>query len=203
MRKKILLALVLLIPFISIILIIGLRVVIEPTNEEIIEKLRGKAYYSSNVEYIIKNSRGEQREELTLYFSKDHGGRIDFGEDRIKFYSNESINIKDNISDREYTMDKEMDKVHSIAFMENLIAIEDVSGIELKEGQEEWGETQYIEFIMDLSLENNHLKKIKVYIDKKGQKPIGAIVYDINGVESLRILYSDFKEIEDVESLFS
>lgn len=201
MNKKFAKILLLLIPFISILLIIVLRLTAEPTNEEIIERLRDKPCYSINTEYIIKNSRGEQREETVLYFSKDHGGRIDFGEDRVKFYNDKDIIVKDNISNREYFMDEDMDKLHSIAFMKNLLSLP-IEAETLTEKQEEWGEIQYIEFISQLSMENNHLDKVKVFIDKKKQTPIGAIVYNKDGKESVRIIYKDFKEIKNAEDLF-
>ena len=52
MKKKIIIAVLLLIPFISILLVIVFRGVILPTNEEIIKSLKNIKYYEANVEYM-------------------------------------------------------------------------------------------------------------------------------------------------------
>lgn len=198
MKKKILFTLLLCVPFISIILVILFRLTAVPSNEEIIEKLRDTPCYSANVEYIFKNTRGEEREETVQYFSKEKGAKIEFGQDRVKLYKDDGILIKDNISNKEYTMEKDMDKMHSIAFLENLLGNPILEGT-LIEGQEEWGETQYIEFMTEIFLENEHLDKAKVYIDKENKAPIGAIIYDKQGNDRVRILYKDFKKMKSEE----
>ncbi|MGL5380936.1 MAG: germination lipoprotein GerS-related protein, partial [Clostridium sp.] len=71
----------------------------------------------------------------------------------------------------------------------------------LIEGQEEWGETQYIEFMTEIFLENEHLDKAKVYIDKENKTPIGAIIYDKQGNDRVRILYKDFKKMKSDEMI--
>lgn len=151
MKKKLLLILMVCIPFISIILVILFRATAEPTNEEIIKSLKEIKCYSTRVEYIIKNTRGEEREETTQYYSKDIGGRIDFGEDRSKIYKDNKVIVKDGISNKEYTMENDMDEIHSLAFLNKLLSYPiDENGI--KEGQEEWGDTAYIEFTCEVFL---------------------------------------------------
>lgn len=199
MKKKLLLILMVCIPVILIILVILFRITAEPTNEEIIKSLKEIKCYSTNVEYIIKNSRGEAREETKQYYSKDIGGRIDFGEERSKIYKDGKVIVKDNISNKEYTMEDEMDKIHSLAFINNLLSYPiDEEGI--KEGQEEWGDTEYIEITCDMFFKNNHLNKIKVFIDKNEKTPIGAIVYDKGGKDKIRIVYRDFQKLKQLES---
>ncbi|GAB6168512.1 hypothetical protein JCM1393_09720 [Clostridium carnis] len=198
MKKKLLIGTLLLIPFISIILVVIFRLAAEPSNEEIIQSLKDIKCYTTKVEYIIKNSKGEDREETTQYYLKDKGGRIDFGQDRTKFYKDGSITIKDNISNKEYSMEEEMDVLHSIAFMNNLLSGTIEEGT-IKEGQEEWGETQYIEFTTEVFLENYHLDKIKIFIDKKEKSPIGAIIYDKDGKDRVRIVYNGFEKLKQID----
>lgn len=199
MKKKLLLILMVCIPFISIILVILFRATAEPTNEEIIKSLKEINSYSTGVEYIIKNTRGEEREETTQYYLKDIGGRIDFGEDRSKLYKDNKIIIKDGISNKEYSMEDDMDEIHSLAFLNKLLSYPiDESGI--KEGQEEWGDTEYIEFTCEMFLKNDHLDKVRIFINKQEKTPIGAIIYDKDGKDRIRIIYRDFEKLKQLDS---
>lgn len=199
MKKKLLLILMVCIPFISIILVILFRATAEPTNEEIIKSLKEIKCYSTRVEYIIKNTRGEDREETTQYYSKDIGGRIDFGEDRSKIYKDNKVIVKDGISNKEYTMENDMDEIHSLAFLNKLLSYPiDENGI--KEGQEEWGDTAYIEFTCEVFLKNDHLDKVKIFVDKQEKTPIGAIIYDKDGKDRIRIVYRDFEKLKQLDS---
>ncbi|GAA0086980.1 hypothetical protein UT300007_34210 [Clostridium sp. CTA-7] len=201
MKKKLLLILMVCIPVILILLVILFRITSEPSNEEIIKSLREIKCYSTKVEYIIKNSRGEEREETKHYYLKDIGERIDFGEERSKIYKDNKIIVKDNISNKEYAMEDDMDKIHSLAFMNKLLSYP-INEDGIKEGQEEWGDTEYIEFTSEVFLKNNHLDKIKVFIDKNEETPIGAIVYDKNGKDRIRIVYRDFQKLKQLEDGF-
>lgn len=203
MKKKLLKIFLVSIPIILIALIVFFRLTAEPSNEEIIMGLRNIKNYTTKVDYLIVNSRGEETEETIHYFSKDIGSRIDFGEDRIKIYKDNKILIKDNISNKEYEIDEDMDKFHSIAFMDKLLENPIING-EIKEGQEEWGEREYIEFTSELFLNNEHLDKVRIFIDKNEEIPIGAIVYDKDGKDKVRIVYKEFKKLKDQEgSLFN
>lgn len=203
MKKKLLKIFLVSIPIIVIALIVFFRLTAEPSNEEIIMGLRNIKNYTTKVDYLIVNSRGEETEETIHYFSKDFGSRIDFGEERIKIYKDDKILIKDNISNDEYEIDKEMDRFHPIAFMDKLLENPIIDG-EIKEGQEEWGEREYIEFTSELFLNNEHLDKIRIFIDKNEEIPIGAIIYDEDGNDKVRIVYKEFKKLKEQEvSLFN
>lgn len=203
MKKKLLKIFLVSIPIILIALIIFFRLTAEPSNEEIIIGLRNIKNYTTKVDYLIVNSRGEETEETIHYFSKDIGSRIDFGEERIKIYKDDKILIKDNISNKEYEVDEDMDKFHSIAFMDKLLENPIING-EIKEGQEEWGEREYIEFTSELFLNNEHLDKVRIFIDKNEEIPIGAIIYDEDGNDKVRIVYKEFKKLKEQEvSLFN
>ncbi|ATD54060.1 germination lipoprotein GerS-related protein [Clostridium chauvoei] len=198
MKKKILLTLLLCVPFISIILVIIFRLTAEPSNEEIIQKLRDTPYYTTRIEYTVKNTRGEESEETVLYYSKDKGARIDFGQDRVKIYKDGNVTVKDNISNKEYTMEEDMDKLHTIALMTNLLSFPMEEG-SIEEGQEEWGDTQYIAFTSELFFENDHLDKIKVYVDKNEKVPLGAVIYDKDGKDRVRVIYKDFEKLKEMD----
>lgn len=73
MKKKIIITLLLIIPFISIFLVVIFRGMVSPNNEDIIRDLKNIKCYETKVEYIVKNSKGEEREDTFQYYSKDKG----------------------------------------------------------------------------------------------------------------------------------
>lgn len=199
MKKKIIIAVLLCIPFISILLVIVFRGIILPTNEEIIKSLKEINCYETKVEYIVKNSRGEEREETVQYYSKDKGVRVEFGEDIVKTYKDDSIHVINNISNGDYFIDKSLDILHPLAFMNKLLSFP-VKTDSLKQGQEEWGDTVYIQLDLELFLDNEHLNIARLFVDKKEKTPIGIIVYDKDGEDTLRIVFKDFKKVKQIDN---
>lgn len=198
MKKKLLLGLLVSIPIILIIFVILFRVTAEPTNEEIIESLKGINAYKAEVQFVINNSRDEETQDTIQYYKKDVGGRIDFGTDRTKIYKNGSILVKDNIANKEYTMEDGMDELYSLSFVNKLLSYPiDNEGI--NEGQEEWGDTEYIVFTSELFLKNDSLNKIKIFIDKQEKTPIGAIIYDKENKDRVRIIYRNFEKLKELD----
>ena len=198
MRKKIIITLLLIIPFISIVLVVIFRGVLSPNNEEIIRELKNIKCYETKVEYIVKNSKGEEREDTVQYYSKDDGVRIEFADEKVKLYKSDGIHVKDNSSTGEYIVDNEMDILHSMAFMNKILSYP-LKSESVKEGQEEWGDKIYIQVDTELFLNNEHFNSARIFINKKTKTPIGIIVYDKDGNDSMRIIYEDFKILKEVE----
>ena len=98
MKKKIIITLLLVVPFISIFLVIIFRGILSPNNEEIIRDLKNIKCYETKVEYIVKNSKGEEREDTVQYYSKDEGVRVEFDDGKVKLYKSDGIHVKDNSS---------------------------------------------------------------------------------------------------------
>lgn len=198
MKKKIVIALLLCIPFISILLVVIFRGVLMPTNEEIIKNLKQIKCYETEVQYIIKNSRGQEEEDTVQYYSKDNGVRVEFGEACIKIYKKDGIKVIDNVGNNQYVIDSSMDIVHSLAFMNKILSFP-VKGETVKEGQEEWGDKIYIQADIELFLDNKYLNTARIFIDKKEKTPIGIIIYDKDGTDTVRIIYKDFKEVKQID----
>ena len=198
MKKKLLLILLVFIPVILITLVIIFRMTAEPTNEEIIKSLKDIKAYTTDVEFLIKNSRDEQRQNAIQYYKKDVGGKIDFGQDRTKIYKENMILVKDNVSNKEYTIENSMNDLYSISFLNKLLSYP-INNEGLQEGQEEWGDTEYIVFTSELFLKNDNLDKVKVFIDKQKKAPIGAIVYDKNNKDRVRIVYRNFEKLKELD----
>lgn len=192
--KKVLLLLLLLLPFISIVIIIGFRHNFAPTNEEIIENVKNSKAYTSKVEYTVKNSKGEFKEETSVYFLKDTGMRIEFGADRVKIYKDGYISMQDKSG--EYDVEEGIDNLYPLAFANNLLAGEIT---EISEGAEEWGDTKYLEVKINLSNINDHMTTAKIYINKSDQKPILTRIYDNDGKSRVDIVYKEFEYVKEID----
>ena len=96
-----------------------------------------------------------------------------------------------------------VDMLHSLAFMNKILSYP-LKSNSIKEGQEEWGDEIYIQVDTELFLENEHFDTARIFINKKTKTPIGIIVYDKEGNDSLRIIYYDFKKVKGFdESIFN
>ena len=198
MKKKLLLMLLVAIPIILITLVIVLRMTAEPNNDEIIKSLKEIKAYKTEIEFVIKNSRDEERQEAIQYYKKDVGGKIEFGQDRSKIYKDGMILVKDNISNKEYSINDSINDLYSISFLNKLLSYPiDNKGIQ--DGQEEWGETEYIVFTSELFLKNDNLDKVKIFIDKQKKIPIGAIIYDKKDNDRVRIVYRNFEKLKEID----
>ena len=184
MKKKIIIILLLAVPFISILFIIFFRGVLMPSNEEIIEGL--------------KNINGEEIEETKQWYSADKGVRVEFGDEVTKIYKDEKIYVKDTINDNEYELEQDMDIVHPLAFINNILAYPIREG-SISEGQEEWGDTIYIKADVELFLNNIYFNKATIFIDKKNRVPIGIVVYDREDRYVLKIIYEQFEEVQKID----
>ena len=198
MKKKIIITLLLIIPFISIFLVVIFRGILSPDNEEIIRNLKNIKCYETKVEYIVKNSKGEERENTVQYYSKEEGVRVEFDDDKVKIYKSDGIHVKDNSSTGEYVIESDMDILHSMAFMDKILSYP-LKSDSIKEGQEEWGDKIYIQVDTELFLSNEHFNSARIFINKKTKTPIGIIVYDKDGNDSVRIIYEDFKVVKEVD----
>lgn len=197
-KKKIIITLLLIIPFVSIFLVIIFRGILSPDNEEIIRNLKNIKCYETKVEYIVKNSKGEERENTIQYYSKEEGVRVEFDDDKVKLYKSDGIHVKDNSSTGEYVIESDMDILHSMAFMDKILSYP-LKSDSIKEGQEEWGDKIYIQVDTELFLNNEHFNSARIFINKKTKTPIGIIIYDKDGNDSVRIIYEDFKVVKEVD----
>ena len=192
-NKKIIIATLVFIPIFVILLIILCRNVITPSNQDIINELKNTKCYSSKVEYVFKNSKSQFEESTMQYYSFDKGSRIEFkgGYERVKVYKGEEIKVEGN-ADEEYILNKDMDIIHPLAFIENILS-NPQSG-EIKEVKEQWSEGTYLQVDINYNSENKHLNKAEFYIDKDKKVPVLLRILDDDNKERVVISYKDFKK---------
>lgn len=189
LKKKLLITVLMIIPFISIILIISLRHVVTPTNEDILNIVKNLDDYTSIVEYTITNDNGTYNQKAELSYCKDNGIRLDFGEELTKIYTDDSITMIYNKTNEKYEVDRELDRVYDLAAMKELFKN---PILEFKEGQEEWGDLKYLKVEFDLVTKNLHIDRATLYIDKNKKEPMVLKIFDSNNKERIKIEYREF-----------
>ena len=192
-NKKVIIGILVFIPIFVILLIILCRDAITPSNQDIINELKNTKCYSSKVEYVFKNSKSQFEESTMQYYSFNKGSRIEFkdGYERVKVYKGEEIKVEGN-ADEEYILDKDIDIIHPLAFIENVLS--NPQDGEIKEVKAEWGEGIYLQVDINYNSENKHLNKAEFYIDKDKKVPVLLRILDDNNKERVVISYKDFKK---------
>jgi outer membrane lipoprotein-sorting protein len=191
-NKPVIISILALIPILIIVLVIICRNVIIPSNEDIVDELRNTKCYSSKVHYVFKNSKSLFEEDTIQYYSYGKGSRIEFLDDykRVKVYKGGEIKMAGN-EDEDYTLDKDIDIIYPLAFVQNILSNPQVG--EIKEVKEEWGEGTYLQVNINYNI-NKHLNKAEFYIDKDKRVPVLLKILDDNDKERIVITYKDFKE---------
>ena len=197
-RKKIITAILVLIPIIIIGIIILFRHNVVPSNEEIINGLKDTKYYTSQVDYLFKNTKAEFSEQTIQYYSVDKGGRIEFkdGYQRVKVYSGGEIKVEGNQEQEDFILEKDIDDLYPLAFIPNILSNQTIGDI--KEVKAEWGEEYYLEIDIEYNIKNKHLNKAKFYVDKNKRVPVLLKILDDNNNERVIITYKEFTKEKDI-----
>lgn len=193
-KLKFLIPILVIIPLIVMFFIIQFRSKYFLSNDKIIEHVICADKYSSKAKFIIKNSVREYEEDTQIYYDKNLGMRIEFGEQRVKIYKDGHVIMSDN--GEQYEIDENFDIVYPLAFSGSLLKNK-INYI--KEGKEEWGDIEYVEVNIDLPGKNKHINNATIYIDKVKKTPIVTKVYDQKGMEKIVIVYYDFKYLKEMD----
>ena len=198
MKKRILIGIAIAVPIITIMLVILMRLLVSPTNQEVIDNVKKMKCYKADVQYIFSNTRGDETENAKVYFDEKALGRIVFQTDRERIYKRDKVIVKDNIANKEYSIDKELNDLYKMTFLRKLLEYP-INQASIQEGQEEWGEKKYLYFEIDITDQGNNAKKAIVYIDKDEEVPIGVIVYNKENKVSLKIIYNEFEKMKKLD----
>ncbi|EHJ02304.1 putative secreted protein [Clostridium sp. DL-VIII] len=197
-NKALIAGILILIPIFIILLIVLCRQVIMPSDEDIVNDLKNTKCYSSKVEYSFINSKSESKESTMQYYSMGKGSRIEFndGYKRVKVYKGGEIKVQGE--DEEFTLDKDIDVIYPLAFIENILSNQQ-SG-DIKEVKAEWGDGVYLQLDIEYNNKNKHLNKAEFYIDKNKKVPVLLKILDDNDKERILITYKDFKKEKNLNN---
>lgn len=192
-NKKIIIGILIFTPIFIILLVVLFRNSISPSNESIINDLKNTKFYSSKVNYIFKNSKSQFEENTIQYYSFDKGSRIEFkdGYERVKVYKGGEIKVEEN-RDREYSLNKDIDIIYPLAFIENILSNSENTNI--KEVKTEWSDSIYLQVDITYNSNNKHLNKAEFFVDKNKGVPVLLKILDDENNERIIITYKDFKK---------
>lgn len=191
-NNKILIGTLITIPLLIIFVIIIFRHIIVPTDEDIINNLKNIKCYTCSVDYEFKNEKLEYKENTKQYYDAEKGVRIEFNDegDRVKVYKGGEIKVQDK-SD-EYSLDKDMDIIYPLAFLDNIFSNNNAR--EIQEIKPDWSDEVYLKIDIDYNYKNKHLNNAEFYINKNTGNPVLLKIYDVNKNNRITIKYNEFKE---------
>lgn len=190
LKKKLKIGSIIALPLLILGVIVFFRHGISPTNEEIIESVKNMKQYESIVEFTITNTRGSYVEKAKLHYSKNHDPVMEFGDNLVKTYKNDSIIMKYK-DGKEYNLEKDTDSFYVLAIIKNLF---DNPVTKIENETLEWGDLEYIKVNIDIISNNQHLDKAVLYINKNEKIPMLIKIFDVNGKERVKIEYREFSK---------
>lgn len=159
-------------------------------SENILNKLSNIDSYSTKITYVVKNSRGEFKEEGLIEFNGDNETKITL-ENRVEIFKDGKIYIEYTDENKSYSVSEDFDNFYQFIFINYLSKfLNEENNVACSYETIENKEYLVIDYLL-LSGNQNFYKE-KLYIDIADKKPFKAIVYDKNDAERLNISYSEF-----------
>lgn len=160
------------------------------TPESILNKLSNINSYSTKVTYVVKNSRGEFKEEGLIEFNKDDCTKITLN-NRVETFKDNKIYIEYINENKSYEVSEDFDNFYQFMFINYLPKFLNEEN-NVSYSYETIEDMEYFVVQYLLLSGNQNFYKEKLYIDVKNKIPLKSIIYDKNDVERLNIAYSEF-----------
>lgn len=160
------------------------------TPENILNKLSNINSYSTKVTYVVKNSRGEFKEEGLIEFNKDDCTKITL-DNRVETFKDDKIYINYINENKSYEVSEDFDNFYQFMFINYLPKFLNEEN-NVSYSYETIEEIEYFVVEYLLLSGNQNFYKEKLYIDIKNKIPLKSIIYDKNDIERLNITYNEF-----------
>lgn len=172
------------------------------TPERVLSDFKEIEGYTTEVTYLITNSRGEITVKTSQWYDEDNGLRVEFGQDRVQIYKEDKIYVEELATGRTYDMKKDFDQLYKLAFIPEISKLF-INDEEFKYHYKEKEGKQYLVVEFNTLLDNENLIKEVLFIDTKNKVPLEGIIYDKRGNERAKIIYNNFKMDNNIdEELF-
>lgn len=180
--------------------ILFIKVKSKDVSEEnrIIEYLGEIKAYTCEVSIKVINDKETNVYEGTQKYIKDFGFKLDLNDERTFIFKGDSIEVKDNNSERQYTLEKDFDEVFKYGFVGAYIGLV-YTNEELKFQKEVINDKEYFVITTLIPGSNNNLYEGSMYYDIAEHEPSKIIIYDNKHNERVVYSYKNF-EWTDKES---
>lgn len=148
--------------------------------------------YTSDISIKVINDKETNTYEGSQTYIKDVGYRLDLNDERAFIFKGENIEVKDNESTRQYTLDKNFDEVFKYGFIGEYIGLI-YTNEELRFDKEVINDKEYFIITTLIPGSNNNLYEGSMYYDIAEHKPDKIIIYDNNHNERVIYNYKNFK----------
>lgn len=158
--------------------------------ETILKELLSKKSYHTDITYIVKNARGQFKEEGKLEYNKGKGVKLILA-DKEQIFEDEKITINYLKDNKTYYVNKDYDNFYKYMFINDMhkyMNYENNVNYLLEEA--EGKKTIKLEFFL-LSGNDNFYKEV-LLVDANKKVPIKAIIYDKKDEERIVIEYNNF-----------
>lgn len=195
MKKKNVITLMLVVG-VSLILILGAlgikaRKNMVSDDYHVVELLSEIKAYTSDVTIKVINDKETNVYEGTQRYLKDVGYRLDLSDDRAFLFKGEEIEVKDNESTRQYTLDKNFDEVFKYGFIGEYIGLI-YTNEKLEFQKEVINKKEYFVITTVIPGSNNNLYEGSMYYDIAEYRPDKIIIYDNKHNERVIYNYKNF-----------
>ena len=161
-------------------------------EDHVIELLSEIKGYTSEVTIKVINDKETNVYEGMQKYVKDFGYRLDLSDERSFIFKGDDIEVKDNNSERRYTLDKDFDEVFKYGFIGEYIGLI-YTNEELKFQKEVINEKEYFIITTLIPGSNNNLYEGSMYYDIAEYKPSKIIIYDNKHNERVIYSYKNFQ----------
>lgn len=171
---------------------IGKKKVNISDENHVVDLLSQIKTYTSDISIKVINDKETNTYEGSQTYIKDVGYRLDLNDERSFIFKGENIEVKDNESTRQYTLDKNFDEVFKYGFIGEYIGLI-YTNEELKFEKEVINDKEYFIITTLIPGSNNNLYEGSMYYDIAEYKPDKIIIYDNNHNERVIYNYKSFK----------
>ncbi|MGL4740609.1 MAG: germination lipoprotein GerS-related protein [Sarcina sp.] len=186
MKNKVLIAIVVAILIITGGLALYTRNSNNSDPETIIKKILSCEQYKVDVEYKVKNSRGEFLEEAKI--SHENGKTKFLLEDKEQIFSKDKININYFEGDKRFVVDRNYDEFYRFFIINEIQNYMDATNtkMDIKDNKVS------LDFPTD-SL-NENFSKVNLVINLENKQPENLNIYDSKGNVRVEVKYSNFEK---------
>lgn len=201
-KKNIFILIAICIVAVTFITIIGLGLKGKTTDEEHVLEFLGEIKgYTSNVTIEIENDRGKNVYKAQQKYARNIGSKLEFQDGRTYLFKGGDIEVKDNHSGKEYTMDENLDEVLRYSFVSEYTGLLYINE-ELNFDTETVGDERYFIITTVIPGSNINMCKGSLYYSVDEHLPKKIIIYDNKGNTRVSYTYDNFKLMDSAEVEF-
>lgn len=158
---------------------------------QVIEHLNEIRAYTSEVSINVINDKETNVYDGNQKYIRSKGYKLDLNDGRSYIFKGDDIQVKDEQSQRQYTLDKDFDEVFRYGFIGEYLKLI-YTNEELNFGKETIENRDYFIITTLIPGSNNNLYEGSMYYDLTTCVPSKIIIYDNNHKERVIYNYSNF-----------